>query len=41
VDWVGEVDAIRQFCFAMGILGSARRLLGNQNYSQEREENPF
>jgi len=27
---VGEVNLITQFCFAMGIRGLARRLLGNK-----------
>ena len=29
---------IRQFCFAMEVLGSAKHLSGNDNYSREREE---
>ena len=35
---VGEVKVITQFCFAMEIQESARRLSGNENYYCVREE---
>ena len=34
---MGEVKAIKQFYFALEILGSGRRLLGNEDYSVRRE----
>jgi len=36
-DWMGDVNAIRQFYFALEILGSGRRLLGNEDHSARRE----
>ena len=38
---MGEVKAIRQFCFAMEIRGSERHLLGDKDYSLEREANSY
>jgi len=38
VGLVGKVRGMRQFCSAMGIPVSERHLLGNPDYSREREE---
>ena len=37
VGW--KVKGMKQFCFFMEALGSERRLLGNRDYSQEKEVN--
>ena len=38
-DWVEKVKGVRQFCFAMEIRGSAKRLSGNKDYPPEEEVN--
>jgi len=39
--WVGKVEVIRQFCFAMDIRGLVRHLSGNQGYSGREESEPL
>ena len=36
-DWVGRGKMISRFCFAMEIRGSVKHLLGNNDYSPERQ----
>lgn len=35
-DWMGKTRAVSQFCFAIGIRGSGRHLLGGKDYSLQQ-----